>query len=315
MPNHLPPFWPGASTFVRAKRDRWKATCPAPPLVARVLRDEGYYGDGPPTWSGAPTSNEARKARKKYVKRLWRFSAQCPEAKAPAKSLARCRPHRRCMSGACPECGRAFRRFFVAEVKKLTRGESGRELISVSIAFPKFRVDEGQLKTLDATAIKRCLSEVMKDIDGLAWMAGGIDLSLNDDTQKRQGLNWQAQFYGIAAVASRSAISKCLSTAYPATESVRRPVQTKQCDGSAKAISYAYKIDFVLRIAYRATIGPPDHPRKCWHTRKVSLRPPDHVKAMLWMHRTGFAGRLYLRGVRMTRTGNSVGLIRMRKLE
>ncbi len=168
---------------------------------------------------------------------------------------------------------------------------------------------------LTATSIKRSLSHTIEDLDGLAWMAGGIDLSLNDDTQKRHGVNWQAQFYGIAAVSSRQAIVKRLGTAYPSNETVRRPVQTRQCDGSAKAISYAYKIDFVLRIAYRATIGLPERRRKCWHTRKVSLRPPDHVRALLWMHRTGLAGRLFLRGVRLARTGNSVGLIRVRKLE
>ena len=40
-------------------------------------------------------------------------------------------------------------------------------------------------------------------------------------------------------------------------------------------------------------------------------------RAMLWMHKIGFSGRLFLRGVRMTRTGNGVGLvqIKMKKLE
>ena len=97
----------------------------------------------------------------------------------------------------------------------------------------------------------------------------------------------------------------------------QHPVQIKSCDGSKKAISYAYKTDFVRRISYRAEIGSPEHRRKCWHTRKVSLRPTEHVQAMLWMHQIGLAGRLFLKGLRMTRIGNGVGLVqlKMKKLE
>ena len=50
------------------------------PLIARVLADEAYYGDGAPTWPGAPTSKDAKEARKKHIKRLKRFSRQFPEA-------------------------------------------------------------------------------------------------------------------------------------------------------------------------------------------------------------------------------------------
>ena len=72
-----------------------------PPLIARVLADEQYYGDGPPTWPGAPTSNDAKKARKRYIKRLLRFIPDFGEVKKLAKILARCKQasamHERCM--------------------------------------------------------------------------------------------------------------------------------------------------------------------------------------------------------------------------
>jgi hypothetical protein len=110
-------------------------------------------------------------------------------------------------------------------------------------------------------------------------------------------------------------LSNLLRSTYSPTKTAPRPVQIKQCDGSTKVISYALKTDFVRRIAYRTEIGPPERRRRCWHTRKVSFRASEHVQAMLWMHKIGLVGRLFLRGVRMTRTGNSVGLVQIKKLE
>ena len=288
-----------------------------PPLIVRVLADEQLYRDGAPTWPGAPTSNNAKKARKSYIKRLKRFSPQLPEAAKLAKILARCKRRRRCASGACPECGRAFQRFFVSEVKDLASNESLLKLTAVSIAFPRHRTADDKLDTLNTTKMKRDVTETIKDSDLIHWMAGGIDLSLNDDTQKNHGVVWQPQFYGFADVTSREVLSKVLRDRFIASKPAPRPVQTKECDGSTRALSYAFKTEFVRRIAYRATVGPPENRRKCWHTRKVSLRPSEHVRAMLWLHRIGLAGRLFLRGVRMTRTGNSVSLVQLKakKLE
>jgi hypothetical protein len=168
---------------------------------------------------------------------------------------------------------------------------------------------------LNTTKIKRSMSAAIKNADFIHWMAGGIDLSLNDDTQKNLGIAWQTQFFGFADVTSREDLSKVLRDAYDPTNYTPRPVQTKGCDGSTRALSYAFKTDFVRRIAYRAIVGPPENRRKCWHTRKVSLRPTEHVRALLWLHRVGLAGRLILRGVRMTRIGDSVGLVKIKKRE
>ena len=169
-----------------------RAGVQVPPLIARVLADEQLYRDGAPTWPGAPTSNNAKKARKSYIKRLKRFSPQLPEAAKLAKILARCKRRRRCASGACPECGRAFQRFFVSEVKDLASNESLLKLTAVSIAFPRHRTADDKLDTLNTTKMKRDVTETIKDSDVFHWMAGGIDLSLNDDTQRNVPICWQA---------------------------------------------------------------------------------------------------------------------------
>jgi hypothetical protein len=150
------------------------------------------------------------------------------------------------------------------------------QLTSVSIAFAAHRTAEDKLDMLNTTRMKRTLSEAIKNAEDLAWMVGGIDLSLNDDTQKKQDVAWQPQFYGFVQVPSREDLSKLLRDRHRTTKIAPRPVKTKDCDGSARAISYGFKNDFVRRIAYRGQGGPPGNRRKFWTTRKVSLRATEH---------------------------------------
>ena len=91
------------------------------PLVSKVLTHEALYGDDPPTWPDAPTSSDAEAARERAVKRLRRFTTDFPTAEQLADVLGSCKKGRRCMSGACPECGRAFQRWLAAELGKLGR--------------------------------------------------------------------------------------------------------------------------------------------------------------------------------------------------
>jgi|HubBroStandDraft_6_1064221.scaffolds.fasta_scaffold1942036_1 hypothetical protein len=93
-----------------------------PPLIARVLADETYYRGGPGTWPNAPTSKDAKEARLRAIKRLRRFANDFAGAGQLADIIAGCKPHHRCMSGACTECTRAFRRWFVSEVQKIVGG-------------------------------------------------------------------------------------------------------------------------------------------------------------------------------------------------
>jgi hypothetical protein len=89
---------------------------------------------------------------------------------------------------------------------------------------------------LNTTKIKRSLSEIIKKADGLGWMIGGIDISLNDDSQRKLDVGWQAQFYGIAKVTNIGTLSKLLRDTYSPTKTVPRPIQIRSCDGSARAI-------------------------------------------------------------------------------
>jgi len=185
----------------------------------------------------------------------------------------------------------------------------------VSIISGKNRTPEDQLLTFNPTNMLRSLADKVRSADGLTFMIGAVDLSLNDDTQKGLGICWQPQIYAIAQPTEGKGSFEILRKSYTADKTAHRPVQVKHYDGSVKAIAYTYKTDFVRRIAYQKEVGPPEKRRTCWHTRKVSLRPGEHVQAMLWMHQTGLAGRLFIKGIRMTRNGASVGLVQIKRLE
>ena len=101
--------------------------------------------------------------------------------------------------------------------------ENSLQLIAVSIAFPRHRSVGDTLDTLDTTKMNRDVTETIKDSDQVHWMAGGIDLSLNDDTQRNVPVCWQAQLYGFAEVSSRDQFSKLLRDKFKKTRKGAAP--------------------------------------------------------------------------------------------
>jgi hypothetical protein len=288
------------------------------PLLAEILADEGWYDDDPPSWSNALTAEQAKASRRGCMKRLRRLGKAWVDADELASLLDACGPANRCMSGACPECSRALQRWLVANVRKLLdaadRNRAG-EPVAVSMVFPDGGADPGKLETLDLVNLRRRLADALNAIGGTHWLVAGLDISFNDDTAKRSGTYWQLQFYGTAVVKDREAFSKGLSTHYLPSRKITRPVQIKASDRSNKAISYGFKTAFVRRVAYWEAAGLKGRRRKCWQTRKVSLRPTEHVELLVWLDKIGMAGRLYFRGARMTKTREGVSLVEIVKRE
>ena len=70
--------------------------CRCPPLIARLLSDERYFGDSAPNWQKAPTAQYAVQARKGAAKRLRRFAGEFPEAERLADILTRRTAGHRC---------------------------------------------------------------------------------------------------------------------------------------------------------------------------------------------------------------------------
>jgi hypothetical protein len=210
---------------------------PLQDLVDEILNGETWYQDGSPMWKGAPSAEQAADSSLRVVKRLRRFSGKFSAAKALADRLSNCNPDERCKSGACPECTRALQRWFVRSARRLVRDlEPADELITVSIVFPNGRSPVDTLDTLDTVNWKEAVARATEDSSIVDWIVGGLDISLNDDTQKHLGTGWHLQLYGIALVKDRAKLLTALRRAFPSTDHVSRPVQTKVCDGSRRAV-------------------------------------------------------------------------------
>jgi hypothetical protein len=77
-------------------------------------------------------------------------------------------------------------------------------------------------------------------------------------------------------------------------------VVVKPCDGTAQAFSYALKTESVRRIPYwgdgKTQTG---QPRKCWRTRKVTLKAREEVELKLFFDQIGLQRRLLLFRIRV----------------
>lgn len=117
--------------------------------ILRGRRSSHCYGDGSPQWTEGKkqrpciTAEQAASQREKTIKLLKRHSGTDPRADRVRRRLEKCAPDHRCLSGACPECLRAYQRWFVAEVSGLLQQEN-RPFRVVSVV-PQHSTPEGKL--------------------------------------------------------------------------------------------------------------------------------------------------------------------------
>ena len=84
------------------------------------------------------------------------------------------------------------------------------ELVAVSITLPSWRTQPGALGEFDAGGIRKELIEAMGSTQHIKWAMFGLDISMNDDTNKGFDVGWQLQLYGFAHVEDRPTFSKSL---------------------------------------------------------------------------------------------------------
>lgn len=118
-------------------------------LILRGRHSAQWYGNTEPRWTEGKkqrpcmTPEEAAEERTTLVKLLKKHGRRNPRADHLRKRLEGCKPERRCLSGACPECTRAHQRWWVFEVLALLQSEN-REFHVVSIV-PPTSTPEGKL--------------------------------------------------------------------------------------------------------------------------------------------------------------------------
>ena len=131
-----------------AKMARNRATSVTIEGLLRSGSGSRFYGDGAPRWregrSGKPstTAEQAAHRRNLLVKALRRDRGA--KAMALAGKLTTCSSRHRCVSGACPICGRALQRMCVDATRNLFDDHGG-EMLAVNVVMRRGWIELGDL--------------------------------------------------------------------------------------------------------------------------------------------------------------------------
>jgi hypothetical protein len=259
------------------------------PWVIAAIKDESRY---PPDrlWKKEPTAEFAYHERLKRIKFLRKHSNTDPKAAVLAHRLESCEPDQRCLSGACPECGRLFQRWFVRRSKKFIAKHISRpkhELVALSIVPYDPIISPGQLLTVDVVNLQRRLKYALKKAD-LDVALGAIDFSFNEDRKKKYLPFWSPHFYLITSTEHKKMLGKKLRKLFSKTKEIPHPVWIPTFHNKAHRRSYALKMNFKRRIGYNDI----KKIRKCRNTSRDKLRAAERLELFMYLDQIGFADRV-----------------------
>ncbi len=277
------------------------------PWVIAAINDESRY---PPNrlWKKEPTAEFAREERVRRIKFLSKHSNTDPRAAVLAHRLESCEPDQRCLSGACPECGRLLQRWFVRRSKKFIAKQISRpkhELVAVSVVPFDFLVRPGYLSALNMRNFIRREKVKLKNA-GVDVALGAIDFSFNEDYEQKYLPFWSPHFYLITSTDHRKTLSKKLCKLFSKTKEIPHPVQIKSFENIARRRSYALKMDFRRRIGYSEIKKIEEKIRKCRNTSRDKLRAVERLELLIYLDRIGFADRVFFLSAKPVMKGQSV---------
>jgi hypothetical protein len=290
------------------------------PRTRDILKDERWYGNGAPQWlvgkaqNPAQTASEAHDQRLKLVTRLLRHG---PETHAVADRLNACTPRSRCMSGACPECSRAFCRWFVTSAETCLN-DLGTSISVLSLVHADLAVPVNELTADHLQAAKRKIRTILTKA-GISTFIGGTDISANEhhpsiintnnaaehDQRAHDGdvhHHWQVQAWVFADANEVTYAERSLRKLFPRTESTPRPVKILAWNGDLGALGYALKNTFARRVRYRREVSTDGLRHGCWNTRDRPLRTEQQAELVMVLDRVGHHARLHLAGCRIVHT-------------
>jgi hypothetical protein len=263
-------------------------------LTEPIFDDPRWYGDH---------SGEAHAQRLRFIWLLRRYGADSPDALALADRLESCAPGERCRSGGCPECGGAFRNWFVDAGLEVQRDVGGGTSV-LSIVPPNEQVPIGEL---DGAAIHAAGATIAKTLKSLSLTTAlvTIDASANESREGEFDPHWQLQgWVSVPKVQVDRIRRDDIREAFPASKTVPRPVKVQVWDGDPAALAYGMKTDFVRRVSYLKPADPVRGRGECRNTRDRDLRVHQLVELLLALDSAGFRARLHLLGARLTKTAD-----------
>ena len=276
---------------------------------------ERWFGDGSPVWTQgrkdrpAKTLRQARLQRRQLVKALRRHGKGDEAALRLADKMAACRPGRRCLSSACPECMRATQRLFVATSDNLI-ARSNIDVKAVSVIFRGAGIVDGDLALVPDLfgRISTRLREALRKA-GVGQAFGGFDISANEHKDGRFASHYRPHAWIMVPASQFARGEKVFRGFFPPSKTIRRPVFAKSFDGDLRGLAYAIKTDFVRRISLpRQPV--PDGSVSRRNTRDRLLLGRQRVEMALALDRAGLGARIFLHGLRMVKTPDGARILR-----
>jgi hypothetical protein len=263
--------------------------------VAAAIRDEERHAPDP-LWKNAPSAEEMYEERLRRIKFLRKYGRTHSDATIVADRLESCEPGRRCLSGACPECGRLLQRWFVRRSKIFIAEhivQDKEELIAISIV-PRDAVRRpGQLHTVDIVNLQRRLKYAL-DKTRINVGIGAIDFSFDEDRKGRYQAFWCPHFYLITSTSKKNKLGD-LRKIYPRTTAIPKPVFISSFRNVSERRSYALKMKFTRRIGYHQVKNWNDKRRKCRNASCDELRAAERLELFIYLDQIGLADRVIFR--------------------
>lgn len=267
----------------------------------RFLRSptgKAYYKDGPPHWiegKRSPRPSGSMGKAKQLRDDLVRVLSTLVGRAGFVKKLAGCSVLRPCGSGACPRCGRAIQRWFVAEVSSLPGLADGQwSIISIVPDFGRFPLNEATGETLRRF---RGNLEAILNLAGIEKTIGGIDVSINEHSAGEFETHGQLQAWLLVPGSQRTGeVYQLLRSLLRKTRSNLRPLHIAPFDGRLPGIAYALKWTFSRRVTLPREVDQRGNTIRRRNTRHRALRVQQALLLARMLHDGGFEARVVLRG-------------------
>jgi hypothetical protein len=266
-------------------------------------------------WRDERTPDDDHQERRRRIKVLRKHGNKDVRAVAIANRLDACEPGRRCLSGACPECGHLLQRWFVRNSKRFIARyleKPGTDLVAVSIIPIKSTARTGKLEKISAANCLRRLKYALQQ-SSIRVAMGGMDFSFNEDAKKKYKPFWCQHYYIIACVRDATEVRKALKKLFPSAAAIPRPVKLSPFENKPRRRSYPLKTTFKQRIGYK-TIKTDNSgtKRKCRNTRRDRLRSRERFELFIYLNKIGLASRVIFLGATPISDSSGVYVARRR---
>ena len=221
-----------------------------------------------------------------------------------ASRLRACTPrHRRdpatCLSPACNNCGKEYRRWYTDAAVGLAqkaRERTGDFGVVVSVIAAGLTAPIGELGNVNLTEARHLWWEGLHQLAPTYGSIGGIDVSFNESASSRELGYFQVHFASAllghdSAEPAREALNKKVKAVFELEPTALVPVKVTPLRAPMEQLSYLHKSLFSRRVEIIDW-------RDRRNTLDLPLKPAQAAEIAIWLDKFSMSDRLLLHGLR-----------------